>query len=113
MKTNQNTTKLIEELKKHSTSENSKFWKRIAKELEKPTRNKREVNIKKINENIKEGEIVIVPGKILSAGELTHKITIASFSQTEAAKEKLKNNLTTIHDLLKKDPKGKNIRIIG
>jgi len=113
MKTNPHKEKLIQELKEHSTKEKSNFWKRIAQELERPTRATREVNLEKLDKHTKENEVVIVPGKILGNGELTHKITVASFSITESAKDKLKNNLTTIHDLLKKDPKGKNIRIIG
>ena len=113
MKTNPHKEKLIKELKEHSTKENSNFWKRIAQELERPTRNTREVNLEKLDKHTKENEMVLVPGKILGNGELNHKITVASFSITESAKEKLKSNLTTIHDLLKKDPKGKKIKIIG
>lgn len=113
MKTNPHKEKLIKELKEHSTKEKSNFWKRIAQELERPTRNMREVNLEKLDKHTKENEIVMVPGKILGIGELTHKITVASFSATESAKEKLKTNLITIQELLKKDPKGKNIRIIG
>jgi large subunit ribosomal protein L18e len=113
MKSNPNKEKLIEELKIHSNKEKSNFWRRIAKELEKPTRRTRQVNLEKLNNHTKENELVMVPGKLLGTGDLKHKLTIASFSATETAKEKLKSNLISIHDLIKKDPKGKNIRIIG
>lgn len=113
MKTNKHKEALILKLKQHSQSEKSNFWQRIASELEKPTRETREVNLDKLNKCTKENEIVLVPGKILGTGKLEHNVTVASFSQSESAKEKLKNNLTTIEDLLKKDPKGKKIRIIG
>ena len=43
MKSNPNTRKLVEEKKKLSLEKKAPFWKRIAKELEKPSRNKREV----------------------------------------------------------------------
>jgi len=113
MKSNINKTTLIEELKIHSNKEKSNFWKRIAKELERPTRNSRQVNLEKLNAHTKENELAIVPGKLLGAGNLDHKLTVAAFSATESAKEKLKSSLVSIHDLIKKDPKGKNIRIIG
>ncbi len=113
MKTNSHRENLIQELKEHSTKENSSFWKRISKELQKPTRSIREVNLEKLNKYTKDNEIVLVPGKILGSGKLDHKITVASFSITESAKEKLEGNLTSIHELIKKDPKGKNIKIIG
>jgi large subunit ribosomal protein L18e len=112
-KTNQITLKLIEELKKHSTSQKSKFWKRIVKELQKPTRQMREVNLAKLNKYTKENETVFVPGKVLGIGDLDHRITVAAFNFSESAKNKLKNNIISIQDLLKKDPKGKNIRIMG
>ncbi len=113
MKTNIHKSKLIKELKEHSIKENSNFWKRIATELEKPTRRMREVNIEKLNKYTKSNEIIFVPGKVLSIGELDHKITIAAFAYTESAKEKLKEGIISIHDLMKKDPKGKKIKIIG
>jgi len=113
MKTDTNKERLIEELKAHSFKEKSGLWKRIAEELEKSTRKTRQINLEKLNRYTKENELVIVPGKILGTGILDHKITVASFSATESAKEKLKNNLISIQELIKKDPKGKNIRIIG
>jgi large subunit ribosomal protein L18e len=113
MKSNPNKESLIKELKVHSTKEKSNFWKRIAKELEKSTRRTRVVNLEKLNIHTKENEMVLVPGKLLGTGNLDHKLTVASFSATESAKEKLKSNLISIHDLIKKDPNGKNIRIIG
>ncbi|MFH1376687.1 MAG: 50S ribosomal protein L18e [Candidatus Woesearchaeota archaeon] len=112
MKTDINLSNLINEIREVAFKENSNFWRRIAKELEKSTRRQREVNIEKINKYTKDKEIVIVPGKVLGNGELDHDVTIAALKFTEPAKKKLKNTLT-IKELLKKEPKGKNIRIIG
>ena len=112
-KTNPEKIKLIDELNIHSSKEGSKFWKRISNELQKSTRRTREVSIAKLNKYTKQNEIILVPGKVLSDGELTHKITIAAFSFSTVAKNKLKDHIISIHELLKKDPKGKKIRIIG
>ena len=67
----------------------------------------------RLNKYTKDNEIILVPGKVLGTGNLNHKLTIAAFSYSETAKEKLKGNIVSIDELLKKDPKGKNIRIIG
>ncbi|MBT3395394.1 50S ribosomal protein L18e [archaeon] len=109
--TNEQLKNLILDLKVHSHKEKSPFWKVIAKELEKPTRRKRTVNISKLNKVTKKGETIVVPGKVLGNGELNHELTIAAFHFSETAKNKLKNTLT-IRELLKKDQKGKNTRII-
>ena len=51
--TNPNTKDLITELKKKSYEHKSKLWKRIAEELSKPTRQRRTVNLYKINKYAK------------------------------------------------------------
>jgi len=109
--TNKHLENLIVELKVHASKENAPFWRAIAKELEKPVRKKRHVNISKLDDLTKDGENIVVPGKVLGTGELNHKLNLAAFQFSESAKEKLKTTLT-IKDLLKKDPKGKNTRMI-
>ena len=44
----------------------SRFWKRIVQDLKKPSRQKRVINVYKIDKYAKEGETIIVPGKVLS-----------------------------------------------
>ena len=110
--TNPNVGNLIQEIKESSAKEKSGFWRRIAKELERPGRNRREVNIHRINNNTKDGETIIVPGKVLGNGELDHEVTVAALQFSETAGEKIKNKIT-IKELLKSNPKGKDVRIIG
>jgi len=106
---------LIKELKTLAMVENVKLWKRIAIELEKPTRNKRIVNISKIDKYTKQGDLIIVPGKVLSTGELTHKVDVCAHSFSETAKSKIqeKGRILSIKELMKENPKGKGIKIIG
>jgi large subunit ribosomal protein L18e len=113
--TNQNMKKLIADLRSLGTKEKVKLWKRIAKELEKPTRNRREVNIERINRATKKDETIIVPGKVLSKGELEHNVNVAAWKFSEAAKQKISKagKAISIQDLIKENPKGKKVRIIG
>ena len=71
---------LIRELNKLSSVENVKIWKAVAKDLSKPTRSKRVVNLFKINKLAKDNETIIVPGKVLGNGELNRKIVISAFN---------------------------------
>ena len=99
-----------------SNQENVKVWKRIASDLEKPTRRRATVNLYKINQNTKDEETVIVPGKVLSVGELDHKVNVAAFNFSTEARNKIvnaKGKVLTIYELLKLNPKGKGVRIIG
>lgn len=107
--------KLINDLKILSTKEKSKLWKRVAYELERSTRKRREVNLYKINNYTQEGEIALVPGKVLSLGEIDKKITVAAFRFSDAAREKINKSgkAISIQELVKQNPKGKNVRILG
>ena len=108
--TNPHLKDLIKELKTLSIKNKVGIWKAIAKELEKPTRNRRKVNLSKIDRIAKDKELIVVPGKVLGNGELKKDITIAAYQFSESAEQKVKNKLT-IKELMSKDPK--KIRIIG
>ena len=114
--TNPHLQKLIRDLKKLSAEKQVNLWRRIAKDLEKPTRIRRKVNLYKIEKHLKNGETAIVPGKLLSLGDLTKKVEIAAYQASQQAKEKITkagSKFLTIHELMKKNPQGKKIRIIG
>jgi large subunit ribosomal protein L18e len=115
IKKNPSTAKLISELKALAIQQEVKLWKRIATDLEKPTRQQRVVNIYKINENSADNEIIIVPGKVLGVGELKHKVTVAAISFSTEAKEKIdaQGKTMSITELMKQNPKGLAVRILG
>lgn len=104
--------KLIKELIKASNENDAPIWKRVAEDLAKPTRQRRSVNIKKINSNTESKDTIVVPGKVLGIGELDHKVTVAAWDFSKDAKEKLDNTLS-IRELMKKNPKGSGVKIIG
>lgn len=113
---NPQTKALVQVMKQLAIAKNSGFWKRIATELEKPARNKRVVNLAKLGKHTKENEIVIVPGKVLSGGTITHKIHVAAENFSLQAIHKLKQSGSTplsLVELMQRYPDGKNIRIIG
>ena len=107
---------LINDLKKKSIDEKVAIWKRIATDLEKPSRQRRIVNLSKLSKNVKEGDIIIVPGKVLGEGTIDKKITVAAFQFSDSAIEKLndtKSIVLGITDLMNKNPKGQKVKIIG
>ncbi len=109
------TISLIKSLKKEAIEKKVKIWKAIASELEKPRRRQRVVNINEINKHCKDNETIIVPGKVLALGELDKKITVAAFSFSQEALTKInqKGKAISIPELMKINPKGSKVRIIG
>ena len=82
---NPNIQELISELKKLSIEQKINFWKRVALDLEKPTRQRRIVNVWKIDKYAKDNETIIVPGKVLGTGELSKKVNVVAFNFSEEA----------------------------
>ena len=111
-KTNNLLLELVEELKRTGTAKKAAIWKTIAEELLKPTRRMREVNLDKINRLTKANDVIVVPGKVLGNGSLDHKVTVSAFSFSESARKKL-GTVLSMQELMKKNPKGSGVRIIG
>ncbi|MFT4261119.1 MAG: 50S ribosomal protein L18e [Candidatus Woesearchaeota archaeon] len=106
---------LIADLKKASIDNKVNVWKRIAEDLEKPTRKRRIVNVYKLSKYSKENDVIVVPGKVLGMGELDHKVQVAAFVFSDEALKKInsKGKALTIQELVKTNPKGKNVKILG
>ncbi len=114
--TNPHLKNLVAELKRKAIQDSSQFWKRLAVDLERPARNRRAVNLSRIDHFTKDSETVVVPGKVLGSGLLKHKVTIAAFAFSDGALEKLKKqdcDVLSISELMKKDLKPSDIRILG
>ena len=117
-------TKVEKQLKKKSNNElvetiiaakKNEKWIDVARILSMPRRNSTEMNLDEIDKNSKEGEIIVIPGKVLSQGELNKKIRIVAFGFSEKAREKIlksKISISTIINEIKKNPDGKGIRIL-
>jgi len=113
---NGNTETLIAGLKRLAIEQQRPLWKRVATELEKPSRNRRVVNLWKIDKFAKDGELLLVPGKVLGDGVLTKKVTIAAAQFSDEARHKLVASGSTVLSLeeaAKHHADGKNIRILG
>jgi large subunit ribosomal protein L18e len=106
---------LISLLKKESREKQAGIWLDIAEYLSKSRSQRVAVNLSKINRNTKRADTIVVPGKILGSGSINHAVTVASFGASEKAKAKLvaaRAKYVSIPELLKKNPKGANIKII-
>ncbi|MBS3086375.1 50S ribosomal protein L18e [Candidatus Pacearchaeota archaeon] len=93
----------------------SEFWMQVASILSSPRRQKVAVNLNDIEKSTKEGDSIVVPGKVLSQGELSKKVAIVAFAFSDKTKEKLlktKSQAITIMEEIKKNPGAKGVRIL-
>lgn len=115
-KTNPQILDLITELKKQSREKEASLWRDIALRLEAPSRNYAEVNLSRINRYTKEKDVILVPGKVLGAGEVNHKLTVAALGFSGSARNKIAaagGTCVSIEELMEMNPEGSNVRIMG
>ena len=107
---------MIKDLKQASKKNEAPIWSKIADLALKSSSSKRTVNLTRINRITKENDVIFVPGKVLGTGNVSHKITLSSFSISTTARNKIiqsGGNIMAYSDLIKKFPTGKGVIIFG
>ncbi len=89
MKNNALRLKIAYSLRKHGKQEKEGIWKDASEALLDPRRNRPSVNIGEISRNTSDGSKALIAGKVLGGGEMNHKVTVAAFSFSESAKQKI------------------------
>jgi large subunit ribosomal protein L18e len=93
----------------------NKSWIKIAEILSSPRRKRKNKNINEIDKKTKEGEKVLIVGKILSQGEISKRISLVALNYSKKAEEKLlkaKCEFSKISDEIKKNPEAKGLKIL-
>lgn len=112
---NEQLMELLQLLKKTAIENNAAVWKRVASDLEKPTRQRRVVNIFKLEKYCDDNDMIVVPGKVLGTGDLKKKVTVAAYTFSGQALDKInaKGKAMSIKEMVEKNPQGKKIRLMG
>ena len=100
-KTNQSLIALIGDLKEQSRSTGSALWRDVALRLEASRSNWAEPNLSRLSRHASTEDMVLVPGKLLGSGEVEGKPSVAG------------GRVLTIRELMKENPEGKGVRILG
>ena len=116
-------TKIEKNLKRKTSSDlvetiiaakKAQGWQEVASVLASPRRLREGINLSDIEKKA-EGDVVVVPGKVLSMGELNKKIKIVAMSFSSGAKEKLlksKHEISTVLEEIKRNPEAKGVKIL-
>jgi len=107
---------MANDLKKASKENDAPIWAKLAEYATKPSIARRHININRISELTKDNTVVAFPGKVLGTGNISHKITLFSFSISNAAATKVKDaggKIVTYEELIKKSPTGKGVVLLG
>lgn len=115
-KSNDELVALLANLRRAARKQQAPIWRDLAVRLERPSRSWAEVNLSRIARVAPKGATVVVPGKVLGSGALTHSVTVAAFAFSGSAKSKIKasgGQTLSIGELMEKAPKGSNIKIVA
>ena len=114
--TNQVVIQMAKELRGASKKNNAPIWLKLAELALKPSRSRRVINLGQLDKFVNDNDVVVVPGKVLGTGNISHKITLCSFSISTTGAKKVTQSggkLVDFTHLIKNHPTGKGVKIIG
>jgi len=103
---------LIEDLRKKGVEQ--PIWTSLAHGLNRPQRNKHEVNLYDIERNAQAKETIVVPGVVLGSGIVTKPVTVAALKfsgQAQNVIEKAGGKCLSIQEVMNSKPE--TLRILG
>jgi len=90
-------------------------WNKITQRVSGSRRKYSSINLKRIEKETKEGDTIIVIGKVLGEGSISKKVRVCALDFSGSAREKLSENkgeVATILEEINKNPKATGIKIL-
>jgi large subunit ribosomal protein L18e len=113
--TNRQLRILVRFLRKAAVANSANIWGAVAEYIERPRRQRIVVNVGKLDRIAKDGDVVVVPGKLLGGGKLSKRVVVAAVKASPKAIQKVieaGGEVLTIPELVRRFPKGSGVRII-
>ena len=115
-KTDARLVDVINQLKAQSRDTGAAVWRDVAMRLSKSRKNWAQPNLSRVSRYAPEGATILVPGKLLGSGELSANHTIAAYSVSTGAREKIEaagGRVVTYGELMNENPTGTGVVILG
>jgi large subunit ribosomal protein L18e len=116
VKGNPELVRVIHDLRRAARANHAPLWASVADRLERARHQTVPVNVGQLDRIARPEETVVVPGKVLSQGDLSKRLTVAAFAYSVEARTKIHaagGTALTLHDLLKVNPDGAGVRIVA
>jgi large subunit ribosomal protein L18e len=91
------------------------IWTVASELLRRPSSSSVEVNLSRIGRIADEGEVLLVPGKVLGFGTIDKKLTVGAFAFSASAKDKIVakgGTAISLEDLVRQFPDGRGVRLV-
>jgi large subunit ribosomal protein L18e len=115
--TNRQLRMLTRFLRKAAALNSARIWSAVADLLERPGRRRVVVNVGKLEKlsYVKDGDSVVIPGKLLGGGVLRKRVTVAAYKVSKSAVQKVLEaggEVLTIPEVVRRSPKGSGVKIV-
>jgi large subunit ribosomal protein L18e len=113
--TNPELLETVRFLKVKAREDKAMIWRVAAEQLSRPRARRAVLDLNHISRASAANSVVLVPGKVLGDGALTHPVVVGAFQFSETAKEKIERaggTCVTLVDLVGKYPKGSGVQIL-
>ncbi len=113
--TNPELASTIGYLKRKGRQHQTPLWMTVASYLGKSRRTRIVLNLGQVARHAKEGDVVVVPGKVLGSGEPASKLTIAAFKFSPRALVKVGKvggRCIPIPQLVEENPQGTRVKLL-
>ncbi|VVB68402.1 50S ribosomal protein L18e [Candidatus Norongarragalina meridionalis] len=104
------TLKLVTKLNKKKG-----LWRKVSQIICASRRRRPEMNVGRLAKVTKAGDVAVLPGKLLSGGEIRHAVTIGCMGASAAAKKKIeaaKGKVLKLEEMFVKHADGKGVRLL-
>jgi large subunit ribosomal protein L18e len=110
--TNKNDIEVVDTLK---ACKKNAAWMNVGRLLSRSRSQYPQINLDIIDRSTKEGDRVVIPGKVLGSGQINKKIRVIALKFSGSAKEKLKSQkveVVSILEEIKSNPKAEGITVM-
>ncbi len=114
-KTSHKIRETVNTLLEISRENNTPLWRDMARRISESRQGYADLNVGKISKMCNDGDIIVVPGKVLGSGYLEKKVKISAMDASEKALKKIKasgSEFVSLVELAKEVPDGKNLKIM-
>lgn len=102
-------------LERAGKEEKAPIWRSASKLLGRSAATKVEVSVGRISRLASEGEVLLVPGKVLGTGRIEKKVTVGAFSFSASARSKIVasgGSVMSMDRFVKAYPKGSGVKLV-
>ncbi len=108
-------TPFVDQLRLRSRSTGAPIWRKLGDRLARGKRKRVVLNVGQLARLSDKGDVVAVPGKVLGTGDIKHQVTVAAYSFSPQAAQKITRSggkCLSLLQLADEHPLGTKVKVL-